>query len=199
MIAHVQGTVVSIDPAESVVVAVGGIGLRVLCPAHDLLALRVGDECQLHTHLSVSQDAMRLYGFLDRREVEVFELLLSVERIGPKAALAILGPTGWNALAAAIAAEDVAAVASYPSIGRKTAERLVLELKGRMAPYALGAAPAPTPLAEGAVVALTSLGYGEKEARSAVERALASAESAPTLNQLVSEALRLIPQEAGSR
>ena len=158
----------------------------------------MGDrEVILHIHTSVSDDAIRLYGFLGRDELRLFRLLIGVERIGPKAALSILGRAELATMVRAIRDGDVALVATVPGVGRRTAERVVLELSDRLGDLALSLEPAPPTAAaqavEAAVAGLVGLGYRESEARPAVRAALAAAgEADGDVTALVGRALRLL-------
>jgi Holliday junction DNA helicase RuvA len=154
-----------------VIVQVGGIGFHVRVPASIVAELgEVGETVRLHTHLLVRDDAIALYGFATPEQLELFDLLLGVSGIGPKSALTLLSSTSPETLRLAIAREDVDVLTRVPGIGRKTASRLILELKGRIDLGRLGL-PGGTPLApEQAelVEVLASLGYTTAEARAAV-------------------------------
>ena len=198
MIARLRGRVVVSD-ADHVVLETGGVGFQVQCHLRTLAALHeMGDrEVTLHVHTAVSDDAVRLYGFLGRDELRLFRLLIGVERIGPKAALSILGRAELPAMVRAIRDGDVALVATVPGIGRRTAERVILELRDRLADLALSLEPAPPTAAaqaiEAAVAGLVGLGFRESEARPAVRAALAGAgEADGDVTALVGRALRLL-------
>ncbi len=198
MIARLRGRVVVSD-TDQVVLETGGVGFLVQCHLRTLAALHeMGDrEVTLHIHTAVSDDAIRLYGFLGRDELRLFRLLIGVERIGPKAALSILGRAELPAMVRAIRDGDVALVATVPGIGRRTAERVILELRDRLADLALSLEPAaPTAAAqavEAAVAGLVGLGFRESEARPAVRAALAGAGDADgDVTALVGRALRLL-------
>ena len=198
MIARLRGQVVVAD-ADHVVLEAGGVGYQVNCHLRTLAALHeMGDrEVILHIHTSVTDDAIRLYGFLGRDELRLFRLLIGVERIGPKAALSILGRAELPTMVRAIQDGDVALVATVPGVGRRTAERVVLELSDRLGDLALTLEPAaPTAAAqavEAAVAGLVGLGYSESEARPAVRAALAAAgEADGDVTALVGRALRLL-------
>jgi Holliday junction DNA helicase RuvA len=198
MIARLRGQVVVAD-ADHVVLGAGGVGYQVNCHLRTLAALHeMGDrEVILHIHTSVTDDAIRLYGFLGRDELRLFRLLIGVERIGPKAALSILGRAELPTMVRAIQDGDVALVATVPGVGRRTAERVVLELSDRLGDLALTLEPAaPTAAAqavEAAVAGLVGLGYRESEARPAVRAALAAAgEADGDVTALVGRALRLL-------
>jgi Holliday junction DNA helicase RuvA len=199
MIARLRGQVVIAD-TDHVVLETGGVGYQVHCHLRTLAALHeMGErEVTLHIHTAVSDDAIRLYGFLARDELRLFRLLIGVERIGPKAALSILGRAELPTMVRAIRDGDVALVATVPGVGRRTAERVVLELSDRLGDLALtlGTVAAPTPAAqavEAAVAGLVGLGYRESEARPAVRAALAaSGETDGDVTALVGRALRLL-------
>jgi Holliday junction DNA helicase RuvA len=133
MIASVSG-VVTVLGAEGAVVEVGGIGLSVVCTPGTLAALRPGEPTRLVTALVVREDAFTLYGFASVDERSVFEALQTVTGVGPRLAQAVLAVHSPNAVRAAVVHEDVAALSLVPGIGRKVAQRILLELKGRLGP-----------------------------------------------------------------
>ena len=154
-----------------VLVQVGGIGFRVHVPAAIVEELGdPGETVRLYTHLLVRDEALALYGFATPEQLELFELLLGVTGIGPRSALGLLSSTSTETLRLAIAQEDVDVLMRVPGIGRKTASRLILELKGQIDLGRLGLAGGATLLPEQAelVEVLTSLGYTTAEARAAV-------------------------------
>jgi Holliday junction DNA helicase RuvA len=131
MIAHVEGTVSNVAP-EGAVIDVGGVGLLVQCSPGTLAGLRPGERAKVSTSLVVREDALTLYGFGTDDERNTFELLQTASGIGPRLALAMLGTFTPDGLRRAVAAEDVTALTSVPGIGRKGAQRIVLELAGRL-------------------------------------------------------------------
>ena len=180
MIGKLKGVVDSVDE-ENLILDVGGVGYLVSASARTLRALpSVGEKAELLIETHVREDAIRLYGFLDAQEREWFRLLQSVQGVGAKVALGILGALSADALSAAIAKQDKAMMARAPGVGPKLAARLVLELKDK-AP-ALGAAefadahggaeraPKLSRAAEDAVLALVSLGYAQPQAAAAMAR-----------------------------
>ena len=170
MIALLTGTVASAGLGE-VVLDVGGVGYHVFVPAGSALAA-IGERVTLHTHLAVREDAFTLYGFADVEAKQLFEALLGVTGVGPKLALAALGALGAERLRRAVVTEDVAALTVVPGVGKKSAQRLILELRER-----LGAAdvdvPGPSGVPTGARVevreALASLGYAPAEVSKALD------------------------------
>ena len=176
MIARLRGRMVALD-AEVMVVDVAGVGYRVLVPS-GAFTQRLGDEVVVHTHLAVREDALTLFGFPDVAALQLFERLLGVNGVGPKLALAALAGLGADGLRDAIIAEDTRALVSVPGLGRKTAQRLILELGGNLVEHvATGSAPVAgdDPRAE-VRLALASLGYEPAE----IARALQSLELQPT-------------------
>src|ERR687890_1534537 len=131
MIYRLRGQLVEKD-MEGVVVDVGGVGYRTSASSNTLRALPpVGEECVLHTRMVVREDAMLLFGFADREERAAFDSLTTVSKVGPKLALAILSRMEPHEVAEAVGRGDVLKLASVPGLGKKTAERLVLELRGK--------------------------------------------------------------------
>ena len=132
MIAFLTGTVAA-KGASHCLLQVGGVGLRLAMSTGSLAALpAVGDEVTVHTHLHVREDELSLFGFESEAEKESFEPLITVSGVGPKVALATLSALSPDALALAIASEDVATISSVPGIGKKTAQRIILDLKDKL-------------------------------------------------------------------
>jgi holliday junction DNA helicase RuvA len=173
MIARLSGTVLEKHPMR-VVMDVGGVGYEVHVPLSSFAA--VGDPgatLTLRVHTHVREDALMLYGFASALEQLVFERLIAVSGIGPKLALSVLSGLAPDELVQAIARADVARLTSIPGIGKKTAERIVLELKDRLAAMATaGSLMAPAGPREDLVSALLNLGYHRPLAEKAVDRAL---------------------------
>lgn len=170
MIASLRGEIRVRGP-DFLVVDVGGVGFRVQVPASALEELGdVGDTVRLYTHLHVRDDALALYGFPTPEQLELFEALLGVSGVGPRLALSLLSSTSADTLRLAIEQEDVELLTRVPGVGRKTASRLILELKGRIDLTRVGLpgrAPVPPEQAE-LVEVLTSLGYTLAEAKEAI-------------------------------
>ncbi len=181
MIAFVKGRIDWIGE-YSVIVEAGGIGYEIFMTGSAMSRLQVGKETKIHTHFQVREDAMQLFGFPSKDELEVFRLLLGVNGIGPKAALGILGAITPDDLRFAVLSDDVKAILAAPGVGRKTAQKIILELKDKfhledtlpsgLEPSA-GEEELPGDLEDQrkeAVLALTALGYGKTEAAKAVSR-----------------------------
>jgi len=131
MIAHLDGKVSSVAP-EGAVIDVGGVGLLVQCTPGTLAGLRTGERARVATSLVVREDALTLYGFAGEDERNTFELVQTASGVGPRLALAMLAVFSPDALRRAVATEDLAALTTVPGIGRKGAQRIVLELAGRL-------------------------------------------------------------------
>lgn len=210
MIASLRGTLLERNPG-SCVIECAGVGYLVQVSLRTARLLPEPEtEVTLLTHQVVREDALMLFGFADAEERRLFELLITVSGVGPKVALAVLSGLEPAALARAIRDENLAALVAVPGVGRKTAERLVVELRDRLELIVTaGAAPASSPPARGvlpkserfedAVAALTSLGYSASQAQEAVRRV---GEDAPdlSLEDIVRRALaRLAKATAGVR
>ena len=197
MISLVNGVVRSIG-SEKIVVEVGGVGLAVSVTSQTGSQLNIGVPVQLFTTLIVREDALTLFGFLDEESRSTFELVQTVTGIGPKVALAIMGSHSPQTLAAAIAQEDIAAIEKVPGIGRKGAQRMILELKGKITDF--GNAPRSShhqPVwREQLTSALVSLGFSAKDSDAAINSVVAEyAENGvePTeleLSELLKQALQ---------
>lgn len=165
MIAQISGTLVRKDPA-GVVVETGGVGYEVLVPVSTLSELpEVGEEVRLFTYQYVREDALALYGFTTQAEQRLFTQLLSVSGIGPKVALAILSISNPDDIRAAISGGDADFIASVPGIGKKTADRVIVDLQDKMEMVTAEGTPKGT---TEVVEALVGLGYSSKEARETV-------------------------------
>lgn len=180
MIGYIKGEVAQIAGAR-IVVDNCGIGYLMLVPASVLDRVRIGSEVKMYTHLQVKEDGMQLFGFLSADDLEVFQLLLGVSGIGPKAALGILSGLGTDKLRFAVLSEDAAAIARAPGIGKKTAQKLILELKDKFSleeafeqklvhTQEEAAAAGSDGARSEAVQALVALGYSGSEALKAVSR-----------------------------
>jgi holliday junction DNA helicase RuvA len=176
MIAHLDGTVSTVAP-DGAVIDVGGVGLLVQCTPGTLAGLRTGERARVATSLVVREDSLTLYGFAGEDERNTFELLQTASGVGPRLALAMLASLTPEALRRAVAAEDLAALTAVPGIGRKGAQRIVLELAGRLGPPGEiadsavprpGAAPGPASWRDQVRAALVSLGWQGREADQAI-------------------------------
>ena len=172
MIAHLRGRLIAKHPNQAIVEA-GGVGYDVTISVPTFSDLpAAGADVSLHIHTHVREDAIALFGFLRPEEKQLFERLISVSGIGPKLAITILSGMPTPDMVAAIRGNDVARLTRIPGIGKKTAERMVLELRDKLEHFiASPAAPPVSPLEEDVLSALMNLGYQ----RPAAERALAAA------------------------
>lgn len=174
MISLINGVVRSIG-SDKAIVEVGGVGLAVLVTTQTGSQLNVGVPVQLFTTLIVREDALTLFGFLDEESRSTFELVQTVTGIGPKVALAIMGSHSPQTLAAAIAQEDISAIEEVPGIGRKGAQRLILELKGKISDFGTShkSAHHQPVWREQLTSALVSLGFTAKDSDAAINSVLA--------------------------
>lgn len=168
MIASLAGSVSALAPA-AVVIEVAGVGYLVHVPSSTLARLTAGDDVRLLTHLAHREDAMTLYGFESADERDVFQTLIGVNGVGPKLALAVLGSLAPDGLRRAVASQDVDALTQVPGVGKRGAQRILLELKERLAPHAATAEAPRSTLAE-VREALLGLGYTPAELREVLER-----------------------------
>lgn len=193
MIAMLRGRVVSASLGE-LILDVHGVGYRVRVPPASFG--KVGDELVLHTHLAVREDAMTLYGFPEAAARDLFEVLLSVTGFGPKLALAAIGALGAEGLRRAVLAEDVHAITAVPGVGKKSAQRVILELREKLGAGAGGDLPGGGEAGGRAEVreALAALGYAPAEVQRALQ-SLPDGDDAP-VEELLRQALRALDPAA---
>ena len=179
MIGRLSGTLAAVQP-PLLLVDVQGVGYEVLAPMTTIFELpALGQPVQLHTHLAVSETAQQLFGFIREGDRQLFRTLIKVNGVGPKMALAILSGLDGAALARCVAEDNVAALVKVPGVGKKTAERLIIELRDKLAPQPgdsndiplLAAAAPRVDHAGEAESALAALGYKPTEATKMVARA----------------------------
>jgi len=207
MIASVEGVVGSIG-LDSLVVEVGGIGYRVFASPSVLVSAATGSKLKLFTHHVIREDAQQLFGFRSAEELGFFTLLLTVTGVGPKVAMAIAGSRPTAELQLAILQQDMAMLVAIPGIGKKLAERVIFELKEKVAAAGLaagaaagGGGPTVAGLATGAGTedevagALQALGYSFAEAREAARMVMRSTEPGVSLEERVKGALRLLARD----
>ncbi len=202
MIAFVSGQVTAAGP-DGAVVDVGGVGLSVQCTPATLASLRVGDRAHVPTSLVVREDSLTLYGFADDDERSVFELLQTASGVGPRLALAMLAVHPPNALRRAVATEDLAALTMVPGIGKKGAQRIVLELKDRLTGPIDDGAGAAVPAAAAASwraqvhTGLVNLGWSAKDADAAVDAVAADldGQDVPDVGTLLKSALKKLSRQ----
>ncbi len=181
MISYIRGEVAAVEK-EKIIVDVGGIGYGIFMPEASMgLLPQIGNEVKVHTYLNVREDAMQLFGFLTRDDLEVFKLLIGVSGIGPKGGLSILSKLTADDLRFAVLSGDAKAISSAPGIGKKTAEKVIIELKDKldvekMLSRSAGAVEdtvsvdsSTNEIQAEAVQALIALGYGSTESLKAVK------------------------------
>jgi Holliday junction DNA helicase RuvA len=169
MIATLRGEIIQIE-ATSLIVEVGGVGLRVFVPVPLRERMQMGQGISLHTHLVVREDALTLYGFENQAERELFGLLLGVDGVGPKVSLAVLSTLDLDLVQHAVVAQQSEVLGRVPGVGRKTAQKIVLYLQDRLKPSGeLPSAPVLSNLDGEVLAALTALGYSVVEAQTAIQ------------------------------
>jgi len=194
VIGSLRGTVLERSPTGEVLVEVGGVGYRVLVPLGALPALEPGAAVFLFTHHHVRDDAMVLYGFPTREERDTYEVLLAAAGVGPTLALKILSVHGPMALQRAVADRDLDALTQVPGVGKRTGERLLVELRARLDVQSTNGhddsiGPDGVPAARGEVrEALAGLGYDPEEVRETLSRLPEDG----SVEELLREALRLL-------
>ena len=181
MISYIRGELITIEE-EKAIVEVNGVGFGIYMPAQALgLLPSIGEEVRLHTYMNVREDAIQLYGFLTKDDLHVFKLVIGVSGIGPKGGLSILSQLSPDDLRFAVMANDAKAIAKAPGIGKKTAEKLIIELKDKLNvedvlnkavenQSSVGIGSASNEMQAEAVQALVALGYGNAEAMKAVKK-----------------------------
>jgi Holliday junction DNA helicase RuvA len=200
MIASVRGRVVNISP-DGAVVEVGGVGLSVACAPTTLAGLRLGEEARLATSLVVREDSLTLYGFADDDARGLFELLQTASGVGPRLAQAVLAVHAPDVVRKAIATGDTATLTRVPGIGKKGAERLILELRDRIGSIGGSATGTPLSLAVGAIAwqdqvrqALVGLGWTAAQADQAIGVVATDlgTEPAPAVPILLKRAIQIL-------
>ena len=199
MIASVHGRVAAVGP-DGAVVEVGGVGLAVSCSPGTLARLRVGDDARLSTSLVVREDSLTLYGFADDDERSLFELLQTANGVGPKLAQTILGVYPPREVRRAIGTSDYAALVKVPGLGRKGAEKIVVELRDRIGSFDGSDGPsgdvagvtAIAPWKDQVMHALAGLGFTGREAAEALETVASEADDNPEVAVILRRAIQLL-------
>ena len=190
MYAYINGRVDTVLPDRAILEA-GGVGYELLCSGNTLRTLSVGTQKRLWTHLYLAEGIMALYGFAETEERDMFRRLIGVTRVGPKLALAVLSRMTPRDVAGAIVTQNAAAFDHVPGMGRKTAQRVLLELKEKvdtaemLTNYGIEA-PSDSDMASEAVAALVALGYDGVSA----SRAVTKVKNASGVEDLITKALR---------
>lgn len=191
MIGELSGTITN-KGAGYVILSVEGVGYKVYVTAETYQTLADGNEATLQTHLAVREDSLTLFGFQEHEELRFFELLIGVSGIGPKSALAILSLTDTRTLAAAILRGESAHLTKVSGIGRKNAEKIVLELRDKLGSFEDAAASGTLAADSEALEALEALGYGVRQAREALKDVPSEIE---TTGERIKEALKRLGRQ----
>ena len=199
MISSLRGTVLSASGGTAVI-EVGGVGFAVQLTPDHVLSLRIGDEAFVHTSMVVREDSLQLFGFVDREQLDVFELLTGVTGVGPKSAIGVLSVLSPDQIADAVAADDDAPFRKVSGIGPKTAKLIVVSLTGKLvatrrAAPAAKSTRAPSSVSDSVLIALVGLGWPEKVAAEALADVVAETDEA--LRDTVPALLRLTLSRLG--
>ncbi len=205
MISYIRGQLASVEE-DKVIVDVGGVGYGIYMSTHSMSLLpSAGNEVKLHTYLNVKEEAMQLFGFLTRDDLQVFKLLIGVSGIGPKGGQSILSVLSPDDLRFAVAAGDVKAIQAAPGIGKKTAEKLIVELRDKLSietalehavsgtgsdARAQETVQADSGILSDAVQALVALGYGSTESLKAVKQVELTGET--SVEDVLKQALKFM-------
>ena len=200
MISYIRGELISIEEVK-VILDVNGVGFGIFMPAQSMNLLpSIGEEVKLHTYMNVREDAMQLFGFLTKDDLKVFKLVIGVSGIGPKGGLSILSHLSPDELRFAVMSHDAKAISGAPGIGKKTAEKLIIELKDKLNMDDVLeriSDTSDTTVIHGsnqiqteAVQALVALGYGNAEALRAVKKVEAQEDA--TVEEILKQALKYI-------
>ena len=199
MVSYIRGELVALEE-DKVILDVNGVGFGIFMPAQAMNMLPpVGGEVRLHTYMNVREDAIQLFGFLTKDDLKVFKLIITVSGIGPKGGLAILSQLSPDDLRFAVMAGDVKAIAATPGIGKKTAEKLIVELKDKLSiedvlnkdpdgDHTAVLSHGTNEIQTEAVQALVALGYGHTEAMKAVKQV--QVDENVTVEAVLKEALK---------
>ena len=192
MIAHLRGRILHKSP-DHVIVEAAGVGYQVAITVSTFSDLPAeGAETQLHIHTHVREDTLALYGFLSSGEKRLFERLISVSGIGPKLAMTALSGMAADSLIAALRGNDLAALTRIPGVGKKTAERMVLELRDKLQSFAPSTVSAISQMDEDVVSALVNLGFQRPAAEQAVRRSTPAVGKDASFEQLFRQAMSLL-------
>lgn len=200
MISYIRGELVSVEE-EKVIIDVNGVGFGIFMPAQSIGMLpSIGTEIKLYTYMNVREDAMQLFGFLTPDDLKVFKLVIGVSGIGPKGGLSILSQLSPDELRYAVVSHDVKAISAAPGIGKKTAEKLIIELKDKLSLEEVlennvsksgnSSDCSSNQVHADAVQALIALGYGNAEALKAVKKVEVTEDS--TTEDVLKQALKYI-------
>ncbi len=193
MIASLNGTVIS-KKTDRIVVDVSGVGYSVAVPLRSLGDIPdEGSTVFIHTYTHVREDTLQLFGFMTEEDKTLFSTLLGITGVGPKLALAILSGMAIERFTDAVYNEDVSTLATIPGLGKKTASRLVLELKGKLQSFGGAYASKEGTLSDDAISALENLGYKQSISEKAVASAINS--GASTIEEIIREALKNLTEK----
>lgn len=191
MIAYLKGKILAVS-ANSLVIDTGGVGYKIFVPGHIALHTKEGSEAAFFVHTHVREDQISLYGFADVGECELFELLISVSGVGPKVALSIMSGVSTDHVRSAISGGESVVFTKVSGVGRKTAERIIIELREKIGQTSAGAVNAASSREfSESLDALVALGYSQQEARNALRRVSRDLTSS---SEVIRAALKILSQ-----
>ena len=188
MIGYIKGMVIS-KSGQSLIVNTAGVGYKVNAPSAMVLKLKIGAEAEFYIHTYVREDQLSLYGFLKQDDLELFEMLISVSGVGPKVALSVMSAVASEHIRSAIASVDAAAFIKVSGVGRKTAERLIVELREKIGELGGSISIKGSKDFSESLDALVALGYSGQEAREALKRVPPGLSDS---NQMIKAALKIM-------
>lgn len=194
MIEYIKGTVTELTPASAVVETAGGVGYFLNISLGTFSALKQGEQAQLYVYEAIREDAYVLYGFKERREREIFQLLISVSGVGPNTARMILSSLSPNEIEQVVATENISVLKAVKGIGAKTAQRIIVDLKDKIKPATstlVNSMPRVSEIYEEAVAALSMLGFPPQASQKVVQKLLQNTPGIQ-VEEVIKQALKLL-------
>ncbi len=194
MIEYIKGTVTELTPASAVIETAGGVGYFLNISLGSFSALKQGEQAQLYVYEAIREDAYVLYGFKERREREIFQLLISVSGVGPNTARMILSSLSPNEIEQVVATENISVLKAVKGIGAKTAQRIIVDLKDKIKPATstlVNSMPRVSEIYEEAVAALSMLGFPPQASQKVVQKLLQNTPGIQ-VEEVIKQALKLL-------
>lgn len=194
MIEYIKGTVTELTPASAVIETAGGVGYFLNISLGTFSALKQGEQAQLYVYEAIREDAYVLYGFNERREREIFQLLISVSGVGPNTARMILSSLSPNEIEQVVATENISVLKAVKGIGAKTAQRIIVDLKDKIKPATstlVNSMPRVSEIYEEAVAALSMLGFPPQASQKVVQKLLQNTPGIQ-VEEVIKQALKLL-------
>lgn len=194
MIEYIKGTVTELTPASAVIETAGGVGYFLNISLGTFSALKQGEQAQLYVYEAIREDAYVLFGFKERREREIFQLLISVSGVGPNTARMILSSLSPNEIEQVVATENISVLKAVKGIGAKTAQRIIVDLKDKIKPATstlVNSMPRVSEIYEEAVAALSMLGFPPQASQKVVQKLLQNTPGIQ-VEEVIKQALKLL-------